>query len=162
MSERTLQSCFTTFFQQIEDKSAVFFDLVRLTESQDAQLRKRAAELLAVAFVYSENKQEAWEELVRLASVEDREVRKGAVLALSSGYTEVPDKEKAWKDLFKLSVTVIVLCRGLQRGRLDLPFSMCRIKHRPGETCRCLLITLTSMSEGMLSVPLEELLSGGH
>ena len=84
-------------------KSVIFYDLVRLTESQDAQIRKRAAELLAAAFAYSENKQAAWNELIKLVSVEDREVRKGAVLALSSGFAEVPDKGKAWMDLVRLS-----------------------------------------------------------
>jgi hypothetical protein len=82
----------------------VFFDLVKLTESKDAYIRERAAELLSAAFVNSDNKQKAWDELVRLASVEDRRVREGAILALSSGYAEVPDKEKAWEDLIRLSV----------------------------------------------------------
>ena len=90
-------------FPEVKERPGVFFDLVKLTESQDAQLRERAAELLSVAYEYSENKQRAWDELVRLASVEDRKVRKGAVLALSSGYTEVQNKEKAWKDLISLS-----------------------------------------------------------
>lgn len=91
-------------FQKMEDKSGVFFDLVKLTESKYAYLRERAAELLSVAFLDYENKQKAWDELVRFASVEDRKVRKGAVLALSFGYTEAPDKEKAWEDLIRLSV----------------------------------------------------------
>lgn len=90
-------------FQNIEDKSRVFFDLVKLTESKDAYLRERAAELLQVSFEYSDNKQKAWNELMRLASVEDRRVRKGAIIALSSGYAEIPDKKKAWEDLIRLS-----------------------------------------------------------
>jgi hypothetical protein len=90
-------------FPLIEDKTEVFFDLIKLTGNQDSQVRKKAAELLANAFLYSGDKQRAWEELLKLESSADREVRKGAVLALSSGYSEVSDKGKAWKDLLRLS-----------------------------------------------------------
>jgi HEAT repeat protein len=90
-------------FSEVKTRPGVFFDLVKLTESQDAQIREKAAELFPFAFKYSDKKQRVWDELVRLTSAEDRKVRREAVLALSSGYADVPDKEKAWKDLAGLS-----------------------------------------------------------
>jgi hypothetical protein len=93
----------TRIFPDVKERQGVFFDLVKLTESQDAQIREKAAELFPIAFKYSDEKQRAWDELVRLASVEERKVRREAVLALPSGYDEVPDKDKAWRDLVRLS-----------------------------------------------------------
>lgn len=100
---RRASGLLTQIFPAVKGSPGVFFDLVKLTESQDAQVREHAAELFPVAFEYSDEKQRAWDELVRLASAEDRKVRREAVLTLASGYVLVPDKEKAWKDLVRLS-----------------------------------------------------------
>lgn len=85
-----------TVFEYLNDKSAAFVDLHRLTCDEDSDVRMKAAE--ALAFVQSavsdKYKSQAWDDLYRLTHDEDSSVRMETAATFQSLFPSIPDECK--------------------------------------------------------------------
>ena len=86
-------------FDGIKD---VWEDLHRLTQDEDEEVRRNAADALGLAFAFVPDKDKAWEDLRRLTQDKDEHVRWRAVYALELAFAFVPDKDRAREDLQRL------------------------------------------------------------
>jgi len=90
-------------FEDFPDKDEAWEDLIRLTEDNDRDMRRGAANALGVAFQHVPDKDEAWKDLIRLTGDEDINVLWRVADALGTAFQHVPDKAAAWKDLHRLT-----------------------------------------------------------
>ncbi len=90
-------------FSELPDTPQAWRDLIRLTQDQNSNVRRRSVDALKFVFPHLTDKIQGWKDLHVLIQNRDEYLRRGIANALGLALTYLPDKPQVWEDLIRLT-----------------------------------------------------------